>query len=722
MDENKKPAAVVILVLPLGVEDSIFPWGIHLIKDYLHSTCAPLSIHVWDCRSDAFFTDLNMRYGSLLGKLFLSLEPGEENVFFGTTINPYIFFGLTAFLGEDFFRLTGNRKRLRRLYSPDLQNLHKEMNSYIMDKISDYTCQGPGSSRIWAFSVYDRTLFNTLHIARLVKENDPASRVILGGDYFDFHSAEQVLRSISFVDGVVVGYGEEVMRRLVLEQRQGISPDNLRIPGLVNHAYIHSRDQEEAHSTGEISVPPFYRDFTLAPGVSYVQRPHRGEIRILAQRGCSWGKCSFCTQLDRDMCFQVPVEHLVQGIQSILAAEKYRLRGTCVNIHFDSDENSPEMFMQFIKYLESIKDLKIRFNIDLWLQVKKFRRELVEALVNIDSKKIEVRFLLNFESLNHDTLKNMRKGHLPLHAVEAAKALQDTGHSFITNYLTHFPLENRKNISREAQILKSVVHLFTPPRGGINLFPYGANNRDAVSQNPRKYRVKIKPLAGDIWLKDVFGLDLPFTIWSHSYKEESSFNTDRLLINSYYRTMQARNAVYHDYWLANMHWGKVEITSRERLEIFSRLLKLAGRVTLHHLLQWIGKGRAFSKRNRLFFYLAKISAGNAPKSSPGRHMKHREIKDEGCYFFLQEGRLNKDCRAPGIKEKWSLPLNEDEQKILRCLYWTRKTRDVIRQFKDEMSESRVTMIIDRHLKLGSLVRSGDALLCVANDPEYWKGC
>jgi hypothetical protein len=90
------------------------------------------------------------------------------------------------------------------------------------------------------------------------------------------------------------------------------------------------------------------------------------------------------------------------------------------------------------------------------------------------------------------------------------------------------------------------------------------------------------------------------------------------------------------------------------------------------------------------------------------------------YFFLEDRYLKKEYNGPGKKEKWSVELSSNELRILRYLYWSRKRRQVMETFKEEMSEAEITDIIDRHIKRGSLVQFKDLLLCVFNDPGYWK--
>jgi hypothetical protein len=727
--ESRQPVEV-ILIVPLGVEEVIFKWGIHSVKDYLGNTCdsSTTNIQVWDFSSDRYFAELHKRYSKTLSKIFLSLKIEQMSAVFGTTSNPDIFLGLAACTGEDFLRLAGLSRWFRGSSARDLRTLQSEVNKHIAGEIEEFTKANRDANRIWAFSVYDRTLFNSLYIARLVKETDPTASVIFGGDYFNFQAAEETFKNVSFVDGIVAGYGEEVMKKIVLEQQQGNSIRNLRIQGLVNDSYIQA--QGESPSLEAVNIPPFYKDLPTKPVISYVQQNEANEIRILAQRGCSWGKCVFCAQLDKEMYFQISAEHLMKRIQTEIEAAKSSGEKIPIKISFDSDENSMDMIIRFIKYLDSMDVPGVRFEISLWYQVKSYRKELVEALAGIDNKKTHVHFMFNFESLNADTLRNMRKGHSPLQAIEGAKAIQDCGHSYVTNYFMHYPLEDSKSIAHETEMLKRVTHLLIPPKGGGIFAYYGSNNRDSIYQNQEKYKVKIRRLKGDTWLKDVFGIDLPYSMWAYTYDEKPSFALDRLLIWSYFNTIKARDAVYRPRRTVEANWEEAKIPFRETTAIFSRSLKSFIWKSLHYFLTLIGRGKAFRHRTQFAMYLSKILEAGAAKPDSEEssertwklnlRMATRKAKVRQSHFYLQDDRLEKEYNGPGKKEKWAMPLSSNEFKILRYLYWSRKRKQVMEAFKEEMDEQEINKIIDRHIELGTVVQFRDLLLCVVNDPGYWK--
>jgi hypothetical protein len=725
--ENKRHVEV-IFVMPLGVDESLFIWGIHFIKDYLRNTCDSIDAKVWDFRFDTYFRDLNKRYSNTLGKLFLSLKPDQVNTFYRVTNNPDVFLNVAALPGDDFFRITGLKKWFRHSCARDLRALQKEVNDHIAEKIEEYKKENPDAIRIWAFSVFDNSLFSALHIARLVKEKDPTSSVILGNDAFTFQAAEKIMKSISFVDGITFGYGEEIMRTIVSNLQEEIPVQKLRIKGLVNDFYI--RNPEESQSLRGLNIPSFYREFSSRPLISCIKQPKAGEIRICSQRGCKWGKCVFCTQYDRGELFPMSGENLYQRLKTELDKASSTSKDSPIFIVFDSYENEPDIVTGFLSYLDSIADYGVPIDVMLFLQIKSFRKEFFDVLANIDKKKIRILFRIYIESLNVDTLRNMRKGNSPLQAIEAVKAVQDCGHFVGTNCFSHFPLETRHNVARETELLKRIIHLLMPPKGVASTFPYLANDRDAISQNQEKYKIKVKRLKKDTWLKDVFGIDLPFSHWAFYYNENLAFSLDRLLVWSYYNTIKANVAEHRPRWIAETNWGDVKIPIQARIAFCYRWLKLVAWKCLHYSLTLIGKGNVFRKRSQVFQYLAR--AANAQTSTrddegsvQGRHSIRARMLDvkkniRQSHFYLEGNCLKKEYNGPGKKENWSREINGNELKVLRYLYWSRKRSKVEETFKNEMIEQEITEIIDCHIKLGTVVQFRGLLLSVVNDPGFWK--
>jgi hypothetical protein len=86
-------------------------------------------------------------------------------------------------------------------------------------------------------------------------------------------------------------------------------------------------------------------------------------------------------------------------------------------------------------------------------------------------------------------------------------------------------------------------------------------------------------------------------------------------------------------------------------------------------------------------------------------------------FFLKDSRLIKKYPFP-FREDWSMELNPLELEILRYLYGPRKSDDVIARFKIKYSDYAINEILDKHLRLGSIVQHKNKLMSIFHDPGY----
>ena len=72
-----------------------------------------------------------------------------------------------------------------------------------------------GEEKKWlaGITTFDHTVFPALLLAEWLKKKYGLEGLILGGDYWDFENACTATESLSWLDGIVVGYGEKKSRR-----------------------------------------------------------------------------------------------------------------------------------------------------------------------------------------------------------------------------------------------------------------------------------------------------------------------------------------------------------------------------------------------------------------------------------------------------------------------------------------------------------------------------
>jgi len=738
---GKTPSsAQVLLVVPHGLDPKIYPWGVLSLADFLETSGAPARVHLLDLSKEERLAEIRDQHRELLGRLFELLKDDARSMFFGHTFNPDLFLGVVASTGPAFFEL-GRRNRLftsswlarlvERSCLDQLRGLKDSVEEHLTRRLMAARDGAAGGPRLWGLSVYDYTAFNCFNLASVIKRIDPEASVLLGGDYFDAESARVAACQMPWIDGVVTGYGEEVLRQVATAFAAGAKMRELEVPGLV--CATREARPAGAITSNEINIPTSYKDTQTAPPINYVRGLADGTIRMLTQRGCAWGQCTFCTQIDRKLFFPIQLEHLLQRTRTLLSKGQPAEKSKGVRrILLDADENDLGTVLPIVQHLQGTN--AERYLLEFWLMVRKFSPDFLRR-VKAGNPNTTLRVLLNIESLSLDTLRHMHKGHSPLQALEAIKAMQDTGNFVSSNYFLGYPLEDANSVASEVELLGRAVHLLMPPQASLSGFPYAPNCRDAIFHEQEKYKISVRRLPGDVWMKEVFHVDLPFTIWAFSYDRHRPGRLPEFVTYTHHMASQARKRRMVGRIGSMILTRRKELSRRERLVEHLRHLDGQGWRLLHHAAQRLAGDEAYQRRAKIIQYLEDVVRAHAhqhapsreqPPASPGllgrlRHLARREPTPPASpsRLFIQDTRLIKDYHVPGAEASWSVPLEEAELRVLRFLYWRRRRAEIQRRFEKELGAQGLTELLQRHLQYSSVIEQKGWLLCVANDPSFW---
>lgn len=690
--------ANVILVQPLGVRDEIFPWGLHFIGDYLSERLSNVTVSPLFLQRDNEFAKLLSGYGKV-GESLLSLLSREAQQPFGGPGGSGAAYDLTVygawqgsrlifrFRDHDCYAPGGFRTALSQ--ADDLDILRRLFLKLLDDRLDDLIRRTKDGLTIVGMSVYDRTLFFCLSLADRIRNRFPNIKIILGGDYFTFESASVLMRNCSLVDGVVVGYGEEVMRQIVEGLQHGRKVENLFVQGLMNTnslrrpeipppifpdrswvtAMANDKDRLQV-----INIPSNYiaADKSVIQFVRFDASQSNEQfrtLRVMLQRGCSYGKCTFCTQLDKKLYFRL--SH--QDILSDLAEKLAGLKGDSpVLVRFDADEHAPKAMIDIMEFFcsDAIRD-DVEIFVRLWFQAKYMGQKIAKPLASLRNKRnVHLIFVMNFETLNPTTLGLMDKGHSALTALFGAKVIQDSGQYFETNYMEYFPGETEADVAEEYQLLHSALHLIA---GKVNLFPYSINGRDDVYQNPQKYGVRSQAFAKDLWLRDIFGLDLPSSIWNYGLDLVEASDTTR----SWQQYLSSRN----------------ESTKAKFDEAVHR-----------------ENAVGYLQRSQDFAWLHSVRSRSVLLPPP---ISMKIVKRTGM-----PASIHKDYAASTGAEtevKW---LCEEELTFLRFIYQPRTWAEVLDRFYGSVPENTLISFRESNQVFGSIVEHSGLLLSTVNDPGH----
>ncbi|MEX2628482.1 MAG: hypothetical protein WD341_00990 [Tistlia sp.] len=710
------------MIMPPGVDSTLYPWGPHSVVDYVRSSVPRVSGRVVDLRPVVAGSGIVARHRPTLKRAMAVLSAESAGVCFGHALNPYIFLGLLAAGGGELPGIaaragllspTGRLARLRpgadRRFAVALRALQQDYETSIAAALWPQTAGPPAQRRVIGISVYDYLLIGALHIARIIRRRDPEAIILLGGDYFDEATGTALAAAARHdpnlaVDGVVVGYGEAICRDLVAALKAGAAPGEITVPGLLS--------TRGAPGTARIVTPEEYG--TAEPRVDYVRTDAAAAIRVLSQRGCSWGECSFCSQIDRRRYSPVDQRSLHHELDAACRAREARpsaCKAPAGRISFDADENDLRVVLPLMETIAADRSAAEgtgtqvsadRYLLEFWLMVRSFRAEFLPVAGRLGSRLLS-RVRLNVESLGPETLTAMRKGFSPLQALEAVKALRDAGQLVATNYFVGYPTQRPDDVAAEAALLERSLHLFAPPQTIFYAFPYAANGRDDIAAQQERFRVRIERLPKDGWAKELFGLDLPFSIWAHRYRRTGRTDRGELLARVHHRLTlaQTRRRRAEGAWL--VLGGPGSVPPRGALMPY-RLAEAAARLMLRGAEALAGT-RAYRRRQALIDTLDALRQAAAQPDQAGPAMPDLRIAGD---------RL---ARCDPAGQRTQTPLDDAELAVLRVCYWTRTERELERALP-QLSKERLGEIVARHLALGSLVCHRRALLCVAHDPAF----
>ena len=801
----------VYLIVPPGLFWTIFPWGVHCLAESVGANFSKHHVEIWDAAHDIQLRSLWKPYCSSANQILSLLRPRAATAFFGLSNDLDFFLGVLASLGNSFFTIAEEHKlfrnkmsvdRYRRQYGGIIQQLYEETDAFFRKEIEKRIHRANDRHRLYGISVYDGTLFMSLTLAAMIRRLDPKSTILAGGDHFtSFDSARRIIYRADQLDAIIVGFGEDVLTQVIRTLQKKMPLSELEAPGLISRRTV-DEDLPGRTTAKCLAMPKCYSD--LDPkSVSYA----RSEtdhlipmIRILPQRGCRWGRCSFCDIITRRFFREFPVAQVMEDFQSRVAslAAAQEQSSKRLIIIFDSDDNNWDLVMNLAEYLERNTDYACYLT--CWLQVKSFRPEFIFKLKNIDPQRILCHFGVNLESLNSTTLKIMRKGHSVIQCIEVLKGLVDCGQRVSSALFTQFPLETIHSVRQEIALLRQVAHLLVNPLVRISLNSFFPNPDCEITRHEKKYGIRVRRRREDIWLSAVFCLDLPFNNWGLVFKHRLKFDLDaiaRKINKKLFELFESKNAIpsgsraesprrwakikhalvqigfLAKVWLAFLGLallGRTVFIRRIRFQLFLKKLRTdlswqtsetirtvqriidqeVSRVDIYLSQHFLDpskrtmpidfltsdlsifgmflaedlllktKARRITDKielvkyartlEELFWGLGLWSDKEPPQSSPFQPL----LYIEGCM-------LHKRFNIPGCHDSWSIELEDTEIRLLRFLYWRHRIDDIDREFMSiEVPRSRWKIILDKHVRLGSVLFDDGWYLCIANDPAYWK--
>jgi len=683
---------LVTLAAPRGINKQIFLWGIELVSDYIQANAPDVDVSKINLTADEELHSIFPSRNRIMGMVQLQMTKKARQIFLGSADFISAYTTQVAAMGEDFIDLAEEHNMFKARHKAELIEqareafpaLKKDFDDYLTKVIEQEKVRANGKPHIWGITTYDHTVFNVLYLAKKIAEVDPDATIILGGDYWDYKNSRQLVADLDWIDGVVVGYGEDPLLEIINRHKAGEEVRDMLVRGLTNRAvltaeetpdsiFVKNQDIKKADEGSGVlqtmAVPDDYRSGKADIPFQLVHRDlHQpGVYRVLTQRGCSFGGCRFCTQIDRMIHFPFSIQEVTRQLEEELRNNPPE---GPISISIDNDEMTPPDLLYLVDFFE-----KLPYEIEsvvFWYQVKLFNPAIAAGLRKVKNPGI-YHFQMNWESMNPKTLKFMSKGHDPLKAIEAAKSVLDVGASFGSNYMCRFPRQDHENIAHEANFLTRAFHLGV---GRMAVFSYSANGRDMISGSPERYQIDVTRNPANVWAKDTFGTDLDISFWQYDW-EATQGTTDRI-----------------DYWLARLY-GR----------IFTKVAYDAS---------WQA---AFSHLPLAILSLLTGRMGYIKRSWALFAIMRRQQTNGG--FRIENNRLIRRTRIPGLTRALDMKVTDQDAELLRHVYLTTRENDLQEWLSKRMSEAEGEALLRRHEKLGTIVRMDGKVISVVHDPEYW---
>ena len=330
---------------------------------------------------------------------------------------------------------------------------YKKIKKYLEEKKPD----------IVGISCMTFLLIDALKVARLAKETNPRTYVVVGGTHPSIYPQEML--SQPEIDSVVIGEGEITFSELLDALFRKKSPSGINGAGYKeNGKVILNPRREFIRNLDSLPFPDRY----LLPYKKYYNLLGGGiEIMtsLLTSRGCPH-KCTFCTIKDGRLCRMRSPENVVQEIEE------------CVSKGITDFDIIDDTFTINRKRILAIADLIIqkglKITMDLRARVDQVDQEMLDKLAQAGCNRIRY----GVESGSPGVLRTLKKG-ITLDQIKSAfRMAKKAGIVTFAYFMLGSPGEKEKEIKKSIKLAKEidpdfVQFLITTPFPATELYRMG---------------------------------------------------------------------------------------------------------------------------------------------------------------------------------------------------------------------------------------------------------
>ena len=331
----------------------------------------------------------------------------------------------------------------------------------------------------------------TLSLARLLKEDNPALTIVVGGPHAS--TVPETFVGCNDVDYVLIGEGEESFPLLATALETPSSFDPRGISGL---AWRDGRaENPKAHRIMDLDTLPWparhlmpmqdyqHRDYHVSFGM------HGGNFNIITTRGCP-NVCNFCdhTVFGHRISYRT-VKNVVDEIEA--TSRIYGIR------NFDvMDDTFTLNYSRVMEFCEELTRRNLKLFWCCRLRVTGVTRDMIKAMSLAGC----IRFSVGIESVDERVLKATRKQITVQEVVQALRWAKEFGMLTIGNFMIGNLGDDRESVEKTLRFALETDEIDLPsyvilvPLPGTPVYDYGKERGWIRSFDWDEYRMNNKGL------------------------------------------------------------------------------------------------------------------------------------------------------------------------------------------------------------------------------------
>jgi ribosomal peptide maturation radical SAM protein 1 len=302
----------------------------------------------------------------------------------------------------------------------------------------------------------------SIALARRIKEEHPAVRIMFGGANCDGDMGAELVRAFNVIDYVVSGEADVAFPAIIDSLSQGEEPSN--VPGVLSRradGTVRGTSAALVPSIEAAPIPDYDEYFSRVERLGLL--PATGHRRVAlpfeSARGCWWGQkhhCTFCGLNGSTMTYR---SKSPARVSTELAQQAKRYK----TFYFIAVDNI--MAADYLRHLlPTFIDEECDY--ELFYEVK---ANLTRAQVREMARAGIRRFQPGIESLNSHTLKLMEKGTSATQNVNLLRWALYYDIDVAWNMLWGFPGETEGDCESQDRLMPHLVHL-PPPESGARIW------------------------------------------------------------------------------------------------------------------------------------------------------------------------------------------------------------------------------------------------------------